>query len=301
MSQLGFTFYPKDWWTSDSFFMLQPIERYIYLECLFMMYSNGGYIADSKFLIERRFEVEITDSMWDSITSLMIRDNGNLTHKSVNKRIRKAQANRENGKKGGAPKGNQNARKSTQTTKENNEENNLKTTQKTTKTTGCFDELNQVDSVNTYKSTENQPKQPTIITHNNPPLEREKEREIKEESIKENGDKSPTRSGKVFIAPTIEEVCAYFSENGYCEEIGKKAWKYYNSAGWKDSKGNKIKSWKQKMIGVWFKDDNKKPEKRVTNDWKSEKREMTQEEIDKMLAESEIKTYQSGIDFKNSI
>jgi ribosomal protein S25 len=60
-----------------------------------------------------------------------------------------------------------------------------------------------------------------------------------------------------FTAPTLLEVQTYFTENGYTNELGKKAFDYYSVANWKDSKGNQVKNWKQKMRGVWFKDENK--------------------------------------------
>lgn len=60
-----------------------------------------------------------------------------------------------------------------------------------------------------------------------------------------------------FSAPTQTEVEEYFTANGYAKEAGAKAFRYYDTAGWKDSKGNKVKNWKQKMQGVWFKDENK--------------------------------------------
>lgn len=104
MSQLGFTFYPKDWWTSDSFFALNPFERYIYLELLFMMYVNDGLIANDRVNVERRLGVTIKDDVWVRITErFVIDDSGCLTHVSVNKRLRKTLANRENGLKGGRP------------------------------------------------------------------------------------------------------------------------------------------------------------------------------------------------------
>ncbi len=64
--------------------------------------------------------------------------------------------------------------------------------------------------------------------------------------------------------PTLQEVIDYFIKNGYKKEAAEKAFKFYNDAMldrkgrvWKDSRGNTIKSWKQKMVGVWFKDENK--------------------------------------------
>ena len=62
---------------------------------------------------------------------------------------------------------------------------------------------------------------------------------------------------KKFVPPTLEQVVSYFRENGYIATAGEKAWKYYNSAGWVDSEGKPVKSRKQKMIGVRFKEENK--------------------------------------------
>lgn len=62
---------------------------------------------------------------------------------------------------------------------------------------------------------------------------------------------------KRFTPPTLDEVKAYFKENGYTEQSAEKAFYYYEEGGWKDSHNNKVKNWKQKMRGVWFKDENK--------------------------------------------
>ncbi len=60
-----------------------------------------------------------------------------------------------------------------------------------------------------------------------------------------------------FVAPLLEEVKEFFSTNGFKSEVGKTAFDYYNEAGWKDSRGKAIQNWKQKMRGVWFKEENK--------------------------------------------
>ena len=65
------------------------------------------------------------------------------------------------------------------------------------------------------------------------------------------------KEGKIFVFPTIDEVKKYFSENGYSEQSAITAFNYYNVANWIDSKGRKVKNWKQKMISVWFKPENK--------------------------------------------
>ncbi|MGV6946990.1 DUF7833 domain-containing protein [Sphingobacterium kyonggiense] len=142
--KLGFTFYPKDWWTSDSFFELSLVQRYLYLETLFVMYSNGGFMKTQKTQLENRMRTQITDEDWQIVTERFVLIEGKFTHPSVNKRLRRTTANRENGKKGGRPPKN------------------------TTKT-----------GENTLSE---KPKKPNLETQNNPPLEieREREREIKE-------------------------------------------------------------------------------------------------------------------------
>ena len=65
-------------------------------------------------------------------------------------------------------------------------------------------------------------------------------------------------AGKKFTPPTLEQVIAYFDENGYTAEHATRAFNYYDSAEWTDSKGNAVKNWKQKMQANWFKEEGKK-------------------------------------------
>jgi uncharacterized protein YdaU (DUF1376 family) len=62
---------------------------------------------------------------------------------------------------------------------------------------------------------------------------------------------------KKFIPPTLQEVIDYFNEKGYSKEAATKAFNFYSAGDWSDSKGSKVKNWKQKMNGVWFTDENK--------------------------------------------
>lgn len=101
--KLGFTFYPKDWWTSESYFELSPIQRYYYLECLFIMYSNDGLMKTQKTQFENRTRTQVKTEDWEIVVSKFVIEKDFYTHESVNKRLRKAVANRENGKKGGRP------------------------------------------------------------------------------------------------------------------------------------------------------------------------------------------------------
>jgi hypothetical protein len=55
----------------------------------------------------------------------------------------------------------------------------------------------------------------------------------------------------------LPEVELYFKDNGYTRDSAVKAFHYYQENNWKDSRNNQVKNWKQKMQGVWFKDENK--------------------------------------------
>ena len=82
---------------------------------------------------------------------------------------------------------------------------------------------------------------------------------------KSREDKDKKRVVNKFTAPTLLEVETYFIENGFSKYLAKRAFDYYAVANWKDSKGNQVKNWKQKMRGVWFKDENKEQEKTKFN------------------------------------
>jgi hypothetical protein len=62
---------------------------------------------------------------------------------------------------------------------------------------------------------------------------------------------------RAFTPPSINEVIEYFKEKEYSEASARKAFEYYSIADWKDSQGNKVKNWKQKMLSVWMKPENK--------------------------------------------
>jgi len=74
---------------------------------------------------------------------------------------------------------------------------------------------------------------------------------------KERKGKEGNKGNGKFITPIKEEVIKYFVDNGYTKEYGTTAFDYYNEANWKDSNGKQVLAWKQKMQGVWFKDENK--------------------------------------------
>ena len=64
--------------------------------------------------------------------------------------------------------------------------------------------------------------------------------------------------------PTLEEVVSYFTSNGYTVQAANKMYDFYQASissnrqkYWKDSRGNAVKSWKQKAQSVWFKPEHK--------------------------------------------
>jgi len=65
--------------------------------------------------------------------------------------------------------------------------------------------------------------------------------------------------------PSLIEVTDFFIENGYSGKAGEQAFDYYEQGGWVDSKGSKVKNWKQKMRGVWFRDEHKINKQTIAN------------------------------------
>lgn len=73
----------------------------------------------------------------------------------------------------------------------------------------------------------------------------------------DNDNDIKKRKKTTFSPPLQSEVEQYFIDNWYSIASARKAWNYYNVAWWKDWKGNAVKNRKQKMISVWFKEENR--------------------------------------------
>lgn len=82
-------------------------------------------------------------------------------------------------------------------------------------------------------------------------LQKDMQTEDEDEIVNVNKEK------KKFKSPLLEDVIKYFFESGYTEESAVKAYNYYSVANWIDSKGKQVRNWKQKMQGVWFRDEHK--------------------------------------------
>ena len=85
-----------------------------------------------------------------------------------------------------------------------------------------------------------------------------------------NVEQNPTKENKrkenkQYSKPSLSEVIDFFNQNGY-QDIGAiKAYTYYDEGSWTDSNGNKVKNWKQKMRGVWFRDEYKINKPTISN------------------------------------
>jgi hypothetical protein len=80
-----------------------------------------------------------------------------------------------------------------------------------------------------------------------------------------NNNNNITRTPPKNKQPILEDVITFFNENNYTTESATKAFNYYHPE-WKDSNGRKVLNWKQKMRGVWFKDENLIKPEELTND-----------------------------------
>jgi predicted phage replisome organizer len=87
--------------------------------------------------------------------------------------------------------------------------------------------------------------------------ETEKEKEIK--SDKPAPEEKPKRKRQPFVPPTFEEVAAYCVERKNSVDP-KKFFNYYTAGHWKDSRGDPVKNWKQKLI-TWERRDNDRRER----------------------------------------
>ena len=82
----------------------------------------------------------------------------------------------------------------------------------------------------------------TVTLRNALEIDKDKDKDIIKEIHKE---KKP--NAKAFVPPTYEEVLSYAKEKGR-EDIAKEFFDYFNTGDWIDSKGNKVRNWKQKFI-----------------------------------------------------
>lgn len=99
----------------------------------------------------------------------------------------------------------------------------------------------------------------------------------------DNIDNKPTKkTNKKFVPPTLEEIENYCKEKNYNIDT-QFFYEYFTEGNWVDSKGNKVKNWKQKII-TWSK-GKKTENKPIKNEWfdkNIKKEELSPEEEEEM-------------------
>lgn len=109
--------------------------------------------------------------------------------------------------------------------------------------------------------------------------------ENRDKSIDIRSNNSIGAKRKRFTPPTLEEVQDYCKERNNNVDA-KKFFEYYNAGNWKDSKGNSVKNWKQKLI-TWENKSTVKSVPAFNNPYKQEdkveKPKETEDELRKRL------------------
>jgi hypothetical protein len=73
-------------------------------------------------------------------------------------------------------------------------------------------------------------------------------------------DNKDNNTQRKFVPPTLEEIQKYITEKGLHVDA-KQFYDYFEAGNWVDSKGNRVKSWKQKLL-TWDNMRKKDPEKK---------------------------------------
>lgn len=71
--------------------------------------------------------------------------------------------------------------------------------------------------------------------------------QLKKDKESKNDKKAIKRTYRAFTPPTIDDVIAYCKERGSSVDP-EKFFDYFDAGGWTDSRGNRVKNWKQKII-----------------------------------------------------
>ena len=98
-------------------------------------------------------------------------------------------------------------------------------------------------------------------------IKNDKENNISTTNIKEiDNNKLLSTKKKKFVPPTLEEVETYCRERKNNVDA-KRFYDYYEANNWVDGKGNRVVSWKQKMISSWETNAKLQPNKKETRDF----------------------------------
>lgn len=102
----------------------------------------------------------------------------------------------------------------------------------------------------------------------------------KEKEIKENKIKNKRKEEKEFVPPSLEDVKKYVLDKKLSVEA-EQFYNFFTEGNWIDSKGNKVKNWKQKIL-TWngYSSKDKKDTKKET----FEQRQYSSEQFESLYA-----------------
>lgn len=174
---LGYTWYPQDWWTSETFKRLKryPLVRYAIRELFDLMYKEGKPIEMNRDYLIDDFNIELSDEEYQKLLDfIVITEDGKWWINSIRKRLTKAESARENGKNGGRPKGSKkdknNEEEKTQKPSEKTQEENEKTKENNQEKNPNKNPKNNENNLNNYKTDNYKTQKPSEKPKNNPPL-----------------------------------------------------------------------------------------------------------------------------------
>lgn len=174
---LGYTWYPQDWWTSETYKRLKkyPLVRYTIRELFDLMYKEGKPIEMNRDYLFDDFNIELSDEEYNKLIEFIsITEDGKWWINSIRKRITKAESARENGKNGGRPKGSKNAKNNeeekTQKPSEKTQEENEKTQENNKEKNPNKNPRKNENNLNHYKTVNYETQKPSEKPKNNPPL-----------------------------------------------------------------------------------------------------------------------------------
>lgn len=101
-----------------------------------------------------------------------------------------------------------------------------------------------VKNYDLYQQATNETTNDRPVTDQRPTSDRP---QLKKDKESKNDKKAIKRTDRAFTPPTIDDVIAYCKERGSSVDP-EKFFDYFDAGGWIDSRGNRVKNWKQKII-----------------------------------------------------
>lgn len=87
-----------------------------------------------------------------------------------------------------------------------------------------------------------------LIINNDKPIIKDKDKDMVKDMVKDMDIvKDISKKKSIFIPPTLEEIKDYISKNNMSVNPDT-FFKYFEAGNWVDSKGSRVKNWKQKII-----------------------------------------------------